>query len=200
VFSRREPEPSGNLSAILERPWVTERCYERGCCQHTDTVNSSDSLTLGTGVEDRLEPFLVLSDPAIKLAKLIVHIPEHFSRYPRYTIRLVINEQRQRAPQPGYSLSNRNTELSEIASCLVHERRSLPDEPFANSMKHQDARLLRRLDRNKSHVRTTDRFADTLGIVPIVLISKNIWLDELRGDQANIVAETCEEPSPVVRA
>ena len=45
------------------------------------------------------------------------------------------------------------------------------------------------LDRHKTHVRTSHRFTDPLGIVGVVLLVLDVRLDELRGHQ----------PRPVIR-
>ena len=65
----------------------------------------------------------------------------------------------------------------------------LSDQCLAHPVDRQGALLLLGLDRNKAHARPLDRFADRLGVGPVVLVAFDIRLDLLRRHQTHRVAE-----------
>ncbi len=66
-------------------------------------------------------------------------------------------------------------------------------------MDRQHCLLGRRLQRDKTHDRSAHRFADRFGVSRVVLVRLDIGLDELRGHQLHVVAQTKQPPSLVVR-
>jgi hypothetical protein len=54
------------------------------------------------------------------------------------------------------------------------------DQTLTSPMERLDVLLLKRLFRNEPHVRLLHRSADCLGVVTIVLLPANEWLDVLR--------------------
>jgi hypothetical protein len=59
--------------------------------------------------------------------------------------------------------------------------------------------LCHRLDRNKAHVRPPDGLANRLSVGCIGLVPPHVWLNVLRRDQPDFVADTRQFTRPVVR-
>src|SRR5258708_4328209 len=76
---------------------------------------------------------------------------------------------------------------------------ALANEQRADAMQRQDALLIERLDRDKSHIGPADGLADRFGIGRISLVPLYVWLDVLRWDQSHGMAETGELARPVMR-
>jgi hypothetical protein len=60
--------------------------------------------------------------------------------------------------------------------------------------------LLIRFDSDKSHRRTADRFGDGLRVVEVVLLALHVRLDELRGDEPNLMTASLEGTGQMLRA
>ncbi len=56
------------------------------------------------------------------------------------------------------------------------------------------------LDSDKAGIRTLRRLADGGSICPVVPVAHDIWLDELRGDQPDVMTHADTFPAPVVRS
>ena len=72
-------------------------------------------------------------------------------------------------------------------------------KPFVGSVEHENRLLFHILRWNKSHVGSSHRFADSLGIGGIVLVGFDVGLHELWRDQFDRVPETLEAPGEEVR-
>ena len=66
-------------------------------------------------------------------------------------------------------------------------------------MHGQEGLLLRRLDGHKAHAGAGHGLTDGLRVGAIVLVGLDVWLDELRRDQAHRVAEALQLARPKVR-
>jgi hypothetical protein len=97
--------------------------------------------------------------------------------------------------------SNRcdDPELGKVSADRVDGGSLLADQQMARAMKHQAALLLDRLDRNKPHARSRDRFADRLCIDRVILLSLDIGLRIGRRYQPHGVAERLKLAPPIVR-
>ena len=78
------------------------------------------------------------------------------------------------------------------------QARALPDQKLTGSMQHEGCLLIHRLDRNKTHRRPLDGFADRLGIRCIILLTLHIGFDELRRHQANLMTKSRQLACPMV--
>lgn len=75
-----------------------------------------------------------------------------------------------------------------------------PDQAIANPYQHQRRMLLDRLERNKAHVRTAHRLAQSRSIGRVVLVARNVRLHSLRRNKSHIVAKPPKDTTPVMRA
>ena len=60
--------------------------------------------------------------------------------------------------------------------------------------------LADRLDTNEAHARARRRFSNRVRVVDVVLVRLDVRRNKLRTHQQDLVAESCCEPRPVMRA
>src|SRR5580698_3866562 len=90
-------------------------------------------------------------------------------------------------------------ELCEQSAQAIERCGALLHKSLAHAMQGQLRLLLRELHRNESHVRSSHRFADRLGIITVVLSALAIRSHELWGHQLHNVAKHDEPACPLVR-
>jgi hypothetical protein len=89
--------------------------------------------------------------------------------------------------------------LSEDAMYLIDESGPAPHQTLANPMESLDGQLFGRFRRNKAHRGSADGLADSLRIVPIVLVRFHVRRDKLRAYQPHLVTKLCKHARPVMR-
>ena len=100
-------------------------------------------------------------------------------------------------------LRQNNAEFADQATQAVVERGAFFDETLPGTVQAEDGLLVDILDRDETHVRPGDRFANGGGIGRVVLAAlaaHPVRGDELGGHQFDGVAEAAELPGPVVGA
>src|SRR5271169_1571759 len=90
--------------------------------------------------------------------------------------------------------------LPEKTADLIDEPDAISDQATANPMNRLHRQLFGGLDGHEAHVGSTDRLADGLRVIPIVLVGLYKGRDELRTDQSDIVTKLRNCLRPKVRA
>jgi hypothetical protein len=73
------------------------------------------------------------------------------------------------------------------------------NQPVAQAEQHLRRLPLRCLDRNKAHPRPAHRLADRLRIGLVVLVARDIGLDQLRRQHHHLVPKPREGAPPIMR-
>jgi hypothetical protein len=82
-----------------------------------------------------------------------------------------------------------NAELGKVSSVRVNHRGLLADEQMAGAVKHQAALLLRCLCWHEAHVGSGDRFANSLSVSHVVLLTLDVGLHVSRRHQSHGMAK-----------
>jgi hypothetical protein len=92
-----------------------------------------------------------------------------------------------------------DAELGKVSADRVHEGDPLTGEQLVRSVDHARALLLERLHRRRADVRPSCRLTDGRGVGDIVLLPRDVWLDEGWRDEPHLMPERLEFACPVVR-
>ena len=92
-----------------------------------------------------------------------------------------------------------NAELGKVSPDRVNHRGLLADEQMTCAVKHQAALLLERLCWHKPHVGSRDRFANSLSVSCIVLLTLDVGLHVSRRHQSHGMAKCLQFARPMVR-
>jgi hypothetical protein len=92
-----------------------------------------------------------------------------------------------------------NAELGKVSPDRVDHRGLLADEEMTCAVKHQAALLLERLCWHKPHVGSRDRFANSLSVSRIVLLTLDVGLHVSRRHQSHGMAKCLQFARSMVR-
>src|SRR4051795_91005 len=82
----------------------------------------------------------------------------------------------------------------------VNQLRALPDQKIPRPEQHGARLLFLALDRDKAHCRSTGSLSDRFRVGRIILLALDERFDVGGWDQANLMPEVTDGPTPVVRA
>ena len=92
---------------------------------------------------------------------------------------IVVDDPRQSSPQIADVLCNDDAMLTEKTADLIDEPHAISDQSTANPMNRLHRQLFGGLDGHEAHVGSTDRLADGLRVISIVLVGLHVGRDEL---------------------
>ena len=167
VLSRHQPEPRGQLPAVLE---VLRRAHAGHHRIGRDRADADDrahphAACVGLGV--RLDARIAGADAFADLLPVGAQVANQLQQF-RWLGR-VLADVRQRQPQGAVALRHYDAELGQQAAQTIADRQAFDLVAFAHPMLGQARLLVDRLDRNEAHVVLARRRGDCLGIVAIVL-------------------------------
>src|SRR3981189_2604068 len=199
MLLRNEPNPGREVTSRSEGPGVSNTRNQSGRQHRTDPGNVMKALA------SLLEPM-----PGHQHTTKLQHLPLEAEqliakrskarpanrRHP-FVARVGNNMQ-----QFGDSFSpdrRDNAELGKVSPDRVNYRGLLADEQMAGAVKHQAALLLGRLCWHKPHVGSRDRFANSLSVSCIVLMTLDVGLHVSRWHQSHGMAKRLKFARPMVR-
>src|SRR3954471_12999056 len=97
-------------------------------------------------------------------------------------------------------LRGHDTVLRQMTAQRVYQLRALPDQKIPRPEQHGTRLLSLALNRDKAHRRSTGRLSDRFRVSRIVLLALDERFDVGGWDQANLMPEVTDGPTPVVRA
>ena len=86
-----------------------------------------------------------------------------------------------------------------ICNTLTGILKTTLDQPASDSVQRLTGLLLSRFYRYKTHGRPAGRFTNCLGIVGVIFTALDVRFDELRGNQAHLMAQFDQLSSPIMR-
>jgi hypothetical protein len=89
--------------------------------------------------------------------------------------------------------------LEQYAARLVHESRTLPDQPITDAMQNLDVELSLGLECDKPHRRSGRRLGDRLSVAVVVLLRLDVGTNILRRHQLHLVPLRSQQTPEVVR-
>ncbi len=194
-----QPQPGGQLPAILELPGVADGRHQGAGRERADSRDRGQFATRG-----------LLSMPSLDLRIQFIHLPiqslkmrsqalQQLAQHPGQLILAVLQDFRQALGNVADALRNDNPVLGQESADLVGLRRPRFDEALPGAMQRQHRLLFAGLDRHEAHRWSGHRLADRLGIRRVVLVGLHVGLDKLRSHESHRMPELLKLPRPVMR-
>jgi transposase len=121
---------------------------------------------------------------------------EHLACQHGQTVLRILEDAGQLAPQPRHPLGHHEPELAQKSPDLVHLSGPVGHRERSGPVHHQHRLLLLALDRHEAHVRPSDRLADRLRVISVVLAALAVSHHVLRRHQLHCMAELGELARP----
>src|SRR5215510_14363714 len=195
-----QPQPGGQLPAILERAGIADGGDQRRRTSGPDPRNGHQPLTLGMRRGQGFELLLVIGQLLLQGGKLLNQLPKHLLAQGRELVLCGFQLADHGLPELRHPFGHHNPILVQQSVHFIHQGRPRAYESLAHAMERLDILLVDVLDRHKAHGRTRHRFRDRLGIAAVVFIRLDVRLDELRCHELHLVAIRPEASRPVMRA
>ncbi len=195
-----QPQPCRQLPAIGEILRVANRRHQRA---GRDQSNAGYLLQLarqGVGAVPCPNLHFHLGYLPVQFLEVLQQALHQFPERTRQFFFRFVEQHRHALVEVRYPLRQDQSEFTQQAANLVGLRRSRLHQPLPHPVQRQHRLLLNILDRHEPHVRTSNHFADRLGVGRIVLVRLDVRLDELRRHQLDRMAEPLPLPCPVMGA
>ncbi len=129
MLQRREPEPSGELTAVTERSRIADGGDDRGGGHGADTLELHQPLGRLTGASQSCNAPIIVTDADIEFGQEPGRIGEDFASDAGNAVLAILNDRRQSVPQAIQSDADDQPILSEQTAQAIGERSALFDQP-----------------------------------------------------------------------
>src|SRR6266850_1470846 len=199
MLLRNEPNPGREVTSRSEGPGVSNTRDQSGRQYRTDPGNVMKALARLVGSMPSHDHPIKLQDLLLEAEQLIAKRGKARTANLRHPFVARIGNNMQ---QFGDSLTpdrRDNAELGKVSPDRVNHCGLLAAEQMTCAVKHQAALLLKRLCWHKPHVGSRDRFANSLSVSCIVLLTLDVGLHVSRRHQSHGIAKCLQFARPMVR-
>src|SRR6516165_8774271 len=158
-----EPEPGGELAAILEALPITDCGHQRRRAQRANALDLAETLTNLTAAVEFADPPIIGRDAPVEVGQLLLQLANESPDQVAEAISTVPDDISQVLTQLGDVARDDDSVLGENPTDLIGEPGPAADEAAANTMNCLHRQLIDGLRRHEAHCRPADRFASLVG-------------------------------------
>gem|GEM_PF-5728942 len=187
------------MTCRLKSSWIRDEGFYRHRGNGADTRNCREAPHILILLGDNYDLALKLLNPCCQTVDLINDLFKSKTRGRRQAgVTFIPNDRSQRLYVSDPRCRD-DAELAHVSAQGIDRLCSLAHEQSTGAENHDRGLLIRRLYRHEPHGFAGHGFADCFSIGRIGLAAFDEWLHILRGDQANVVTESCNFTRPMVR-
>src|ERR1700704_2298247 len=199
VLRWHEPDPGGELAAVLEAGRIAGRCEQRAGDDRTDLRDGGEApaglVARVPGGDLAIEPGDLRGGAAPLLDQRLQDRPDRR----RNTLVLRGLEHLQQRGETAGALARDDTELAEMRPDRVAQPGALLDQHLPGAMQHQRGLLVGCLDRHQAHAGPRHRLAAGRRVRPGVLATPSpVGLHPRRRHQAHLMAQSDNLARPIM--
>src|SRR3982075_752488 len=199
MLLRNEPNPGREVTSRSEGPGVSNTRNQSGRQHRTDPGNVMKALARLVGPVPGHYHSIKLHNLLLEAEQLSAERGKTRTGNLRHPFVAWVGNNMQQFRDSSTPDRRDNAELGKVSPDRVNYRGLLADEQMACAVKHQAALLLGRLCWHKPHVGSRDRFANSLSVSCIVLLTLDVGLHVSRRHQSHGMAKRLGFARPMVR-